>query len=178
MPLIYITGPTASGKSTVCNKLRELGYETYDTDKGGIRYWLNEKTGEPIKAFKKGEIHDKFWMNQHRLGLPKSWLEKLKADSAGKVVFICGTSPIDHTDTGLYDKIIVLSIDEETLISRVKTRTDNNYGKNPRQLDKAVKWRQSTIDRYKQVGAYEIDSNLPVDKIVSKILSLTKVPEI
>ena len=172
MPLIYITGPTASGKSTICERLRDLGYETYDTDKGGIRHWIDVKTGEPIKAFQKDEVYDKLWMNEHRLGLPKSWLEKLKVGSNGKLVFVCGTSPIDHSDMGIYDKIMLLNIDEETLIRRLKTRTNSQYGKKQRQFDNAVKWRQATINRYNQLGASEIDANQPIDEIVNKILSL------
>ena len=172
MPLIYITGPTASGKSSVCQKLRALGYETHDTDKGGIRYWIDTKTGEPVKAFQKGKAHDNLWMNEHKLGLPKSWLEKLKSEGADKPVFICGTSPIDHTESGIYDKIIVLNIDEVTQIKRIKTRTNNQYGKEKRQFDNAIKWRQATIDRYKQLGAYEIDGNQPINEIVNEILTL------
>lgn len=174
MPLIYITGPTASGKSTVCEILGEKGYEAYDTDKDSIRHWIDSKTGEPLKPFQKGTIENKQWMNEHKLGLPKSWLEKLKADSADKLIFVCGTSPIDHADTGIFDKVIVLNIDEATLIKRVNERTNNQYGKDTRQLDNAIKWRQATIDRYKQAGAYELDASMPVYEIVDKVLALMK----
>jgi dephospho-CoA kinase len=37
MPLIYITGPTGSGKSTICSELKAEGYETYDIDSEGVR---------------------------------------------------------------------------------------------------------------------------------------------
>lgn len=36
MSLIYVTGPTAAGKSTICSYLKETGYEAYDTDEYGL----------------------------------------------------------------------------------------------------------------------------------------------
>ena len=32
MPLMYITGPTASGKTTICAYLRTMGYQAYSTN--------------------------------------------------------------------------------------------------------------------------------------------------
>lgn len=174
MSLIYITGPTASGKSTICEKLDKMGYETYDTDKDGTRYWIDDTTGEATKEFKKDEAQDRLLMNKNKLGIPKSWLLKLKTQNVGKLVFICGTSPVDHSETGIFDKIFVLSIDEPTLINRIKTRTNNRYGKKPHQLESAAKWRQATIDRYKKLGAHEIDSKLPVDEIANRILEISR----
>jgi hypothetical protein len=60
-------------------------------------------------------INIKKWLKNHRLGLSKDWLQNLKSQSGNKPIFICGTSPIDHTDSNLYDIIILLTIDENTL---------------------------------------------------------------
>jgi shikimate kinase len=170
MSLVYITGPTGSGKSTICQKLHDLGYESYDTDKEGIRYWLDPKTKEPIKVFKKG---DPEWFKEYKLGLPKDWLENLKSNGAQKPVFVCGTSPIDHTDSNLYNAAILLKIDEGTLIKRLADRDNSQYGKSPEQLKKAIKWRQGTIDRYRKTGAYEIDGTLSLNKVINQILAIT-----
>jgi hypothetical protein len=90
--------------------LRNLSYETRDTKENGIRYWIDLKTGGPIKTFQKSEPHDKQWLNDHKLGLSKSRLEKLKSDSAGKLIFVGGTSPIDHSESGLFDTIIWIDV--------------------------------------------------------------------
>lgn len=36
MSLIYVTGPTGAGKSTICSYLKETGHEAYDTDEYGL----------------------------------------------------------------------------------------------------------------------------------------------
>lgn len=172
MSLIYITGPSGAGKSTVSVNLSKLGYKTYDTDNNNIRYWLDKATGEPLSPYKIGAEENTILLNDNNLGIPLKWLNKVKQEGADSITFICGTSPIDHTETGIYDKIILLIIDEKTLIYRLKNRVNNNYGKKPEQLEKAVKWHKETINRYRKLGAYEIDATQPLHTIVTKIVNV------
>ncbi len=173
MALIYITGPTGSGKSTICLELGKLGYEVYDTDKDGIRKWLDPKSGKPVKDFIKNQSLDMKWLNDHQLGLPIDWLADLKSRAEKSNIYVCGTSPIDHTDKAIFDKIFVLVIDEAIQKQRITDRTNNQYGKDPEQLQKALKWREPTIDRYVENGAVELDGTLSVNQIVKKILAKT-----
>lgn len=44
MPLIYITGVSGTGKSTVWAELKNRGIEAYDVDEDGLARWQNNKT--------------------------------------------------------------------------------------------------------------------------------------
>ena len=49
MALNYITGPTGSGKSTICSELQRMGYTAYDTDNDGFRK-IEKLKGREIKV--------------------------------------------------------------------------------------------------------------------------------
>jgi dephospho-CoA kinase len=153
MPLIYITGPTGSGKSTICSELNAKGYETYDTDSAGMRKIINHN-GTDILA----------------LDLDK--LETLKNNSTYKIIFICGTSANDLERPELFSKIFLLVINEKTQLKRILNRTNNQYGKEPHEQANALKWRDVQIEKYRQASAIEIDASWPLDEIIYKILSL------
>jgi shikimate kinase len=175
MSLIYITGPTGSGKSSICKELQQLGYEAYDTDKDGIRYWINKESGEPVEVRSKKIKHGHKWHDEHIVGFSPDWIKKLKekSEKENKKIYICGISENDLNFINSYSKVILLNIDEGTQTKRIINRTNTKYGKEPKQLTAANKWRQTQINKYKDAGAYEIDGNLPKDEILKKILSVT-----
>jgi adenylate kinase family enzyme len=156
MPLIYITGPTGSGKSTICQELQSLGYEAYDTDDEGIRYWINKESGKPVEVRTKSVKHGHKWFSEHTVGLSSDWMENLKSksDKEDKNIYICGITENDLDFVSSYSKVIILNIDEDILSA-------------------AIKWRQSQIDKYKNAGAYEIDATLPVANVIKEILAAT-----
>jgi shikimate kinase len=177
MPLIYITGPTGSGKSTICKELRKLGYDTYDTDEKGNRFWINKKTSQPVEPYKIYR-HGSNWHSEHRVGLSPDWIKQLKstATEENKVIFICGINDNDLEFVDSYDKIILLNIDETTQKSRIIGRSNSRYCKEPKQLAAAIKCRQAQIDKYRRAGASEIDGKIGSKEIVEKILSVTREP--
>lgn len=48
MPLVWVTGNSGAGKSSVCALLRRLGYAAFDTDDDGYSGWVDRSTGDPI----------------------------------------------------------------------------------------------------------------------------------
>lgn len=156
MPLIYITGPTGSGKSTICEALRQKGFEVYDTDDEGMR--------------KAQTIDDK-----ELLTLDLEYLQKLYDTANDRLVFICGTSPTDLDAKYQFSTIILLDINEDEQRYRILHRTNNKYGKEPHQLANALKWRQAQIDKYKNANAVVINATQKIDDITAQILSATKL---
>lgn len=152
MPLVYITGPTGSGKSTICETLRGQGFEAYDTDHDGMR---------------ETQIID----GKEMLTLDIEALQKLYDTAGNSLVFICGTSLNDLDAQNLFSKIILLTIDEARQRERILHRTNNLYGKEPHQLANAIKWRQVQIEKYQNAGALVIDASQPVEDITAKIVA-------
>ena len=56
MALIYITGVSGSGKSTVAQELKKRGYEAYDAEEG-FSYWFDRKTHKIYKKLSKYNSH-------------------------------------------------------------------------------------------------------------------------
>lgn len=156
MPLIYITGPTGSGKSTICKSLRDLGYKTYDTDDEGLRKIQNVDGKE-------------------MLSLDIDTVQSIHDTAGDDIIFICGTSATDLSAQNLFSRIILLNIDEAVQEQRILQRTNNQYGKKPHQLANALKWRQVQIEKYQKAGAITIDATQPIKDIIAQIINISKL---
>lgn len=150
MPLIYITGPTGCGKSTVCDVLRNEGHTAYDTDSSGMR---------KIALINGKEL----------MALDIALLQKIHDTTGNEIVYICGTSPNDQDAFYLFSKIFLLIIDASEQKKRILQRTNSVYGKQPSQMIAAQKWRKPQIEKYINAGAIVIDATQPLEDIIAKI---------
>lgn len=174
MSLIYITGPTGAGKTTVGEALRLRGYEVHDTDDEGWRFWCNKKTGAPVDGPKKTALEDLQWHEDHIYTLASEPVQELFAKAKDKTIFLCGTTQSDLNFKEVFSKIILLVIDEATQGHRITHRTNHSYGKQPHQYATALRWREPQILKYSAAGAYKIDATKQVDDIVEEILTVIK----
>jgi len=156
MPLIYITGPTGSGKSTICSELQKMGIYTYDTDNDGFRK-IEKLNNRDIKV------------------LDIEVIKQLQDRHKNEVAYVCGTSPNDLDAVDYFDNIFLLNINEEEQKKRIKNRTNYQYGKKEYQLANALKWRIIQIEKYKNAGAIVIDSSLPTETIINSIIGYISV---
>lgn len=46
--LVWITGISDAGKSTVCESLKTMGVAAIDADWDGFNHWFQSVTGEPV----------------------------------------------------------------------------------------------------------------------------------
>jgi dephospho-CoA kinase len=174
VPLFYITGPTASGKTTIGEALKAKGFEVHDTDADGMRYWADKNTLEPVDPPIKNATEDPKWHNDHIFALAEKPVRSLRERAKDKNIFLVGVTANDMNYKRLFDKIILLSIDEQFQAYRINTRTNHNYGKLPRQFAAAQKWRPIQIEKYQAAGAIEIDASQPIDQVVAQILAETR----
>jgi broad-specificity NMP kinase len=77
MPLIYITGISGSGKSSISNKLKERGYEAYDADREGFNGWVNNKTGQTITRDDSLEYATPEWYEKYSWKTSRAKVEEL-----------------------------------------------------------------------------------------------------
>jgi dephospho-CoA kinase len=171
VPLIYITGPTAAGKTTVGEALRAKGYEVYDSDADGMRYWADKNSLEPVDPPVKNALEDPQWHENHIYALAEEPIHDLYKKAKGRRIFLVGVTANDLSYRSLFDKIILLSVDEKTQANRINNRTNHNYGKAPHQFKTAQKWRAIQIEKYRAAGAIEIDTSQSADEVVEQILA-------
>lgn len=171
MPLIYITGNSGAGKSSIRKELQRRGYEAHDTDNDGITAWINKVTNELVERPESESARTKEWYDQHEWKMSRQKVEEFAANAKDKLIFLCG-SPSNADDMlDLYDKVVCLVVDKDTLKNRIASRTDHDFGKAPDELESILGWHDAFEGRYRDMGAVMIDATKPVEAVVDEILS-------
>lgn len=171
MPLIYITGPTAAGKSTIRALLKDRGYAAHDTDEDGISLHYSRQTGEVVEYPKDPKDRTPEWHADHAFNMSPERIKQLAKRAETKTIFLCGVAANDLELAHYFSKIICLVIDQETMKHRVATRKTNNFGKAPDELKTILEWYQPVLDKYAKAGVIMIDASQPLNKVLDDILA-------
>lgn len=172
MPLIYITGISGAGKSSVCAELKHRSYTAYDTDHDGIAFFYHNDTGEPITGSVTPEDRTPEWRKKHTWKAKREDVEKLVEEAQDKLVFLCGVTNNDADELwDLFAHVFALTLDEEALRHRIMNRPGGGFGKNPHEFSEVLRWQQTANEDYKKLGAILIDATKPVKEVVDEILS-------
>ena len=170
---ILITGTSGSGKSTIGRALKDLGYGFIEADVDtyhgkSIAYWTSKKT-------KKGRNMPwpppENWHNENNWTWRVDVLQQKINEKPKENIFVCGDSRNKTEALHLFDKIFVLSVDDDTLRHRLETRTDNYFGKSADQLAWVLEENKTIVVEMTKFGAIPINTNKPVGQAVDEILS-------
>lgn len=145
MARILITGMSGAGKSTLLDELALRGHLTVETDSGG---W---------------KLSNELWDEQRMARL----LEE------NENIIVDGTVENQGKFYDRFDHIILLSAPVDVLIDRLKTRTNNSYGKT------AVE--QADVRRYvievepllRRGATLELDGRRSITELADLVESLT-----
>jgi len=170
MPLIFITGISTSGKSTIAKELQNRGYEAYDTEHGGISAWFNRRTGERTAEF--GEMPERTpeWLSQHHWLIDKEWVAKIADKAKDMPIFLCGGAANEPEVREMCQKIIWLKTNEATIRQRVNNPRDHDYGTKPHELRRAIEGNKQKQAEYEAYGAIMIDATRPIDQVVEDVI--------
>lgn len=174
MPLYYITGGSATGKSTILLELKRRGYEAYDVDEAGpvTAKWHNKQTGyiHPKSSVKAHQRTPEF-LKVHSWRVHRQEVEDLAKQAQTKNIFLGGTIDNLKEIRDLFKNTFALVIDTDTLRHHLLTRTNNDWGKSPHELQLSLDWNQNAVASHKKKGQIIIDATQPVEKVVDEILS-------
>lgn len=160
-----VTGIGGSGKSKMCELLKDRGMKAFDGDDvPGLASWTSVATGEKISV-----DHTKFvdykkvaWTWDRRV------LQQL-LDSEPDI-FLCGSSSNEFDNFDLFDLVFVLNPDDDVHEHRLRTREDNDYGKDPDTLAWLLAEKQGFVDWAIGLGAVAIDANGSPEQTVEQIV--------
>ena len=156
----HIDGVSGSGKTTVAVELQKRGYYSVDADED-FGYFADLKTGEPSEKIGAGD--NWIWKKKEVI--------KILESESNKPQFLCGGAMNTEEFKPLFRKTFILCITDEVLKFRLLTRTNNDYGKHPDELNRQLEWNQKIREDSKNKGYIIIDSSRPVSEVVDEILS-------
>jgi len=174
MPLVFVTGIAGSGKSTVCEELKARGHEAYDSDRGGFSDWFDKETGEKLDRNVTPVSKAPEFQARYQWKILSARVEELVPAATDRFVFVCGSGSNQNEIRGLFNKVIALVVDEETLRQRIIHRTTNNFGKTESEFNEILAWHKTTAATYKEFGYTIIDSTQPLAQVVDQVLSIAK----
>jgi len=171
MSLIFITGVSAAGKSTIREELARRGFRAYDTDEDEIVVWRHKVTGEitPLVA----DVHrtpEFIAENEWRVDFER--LRRLAADARERTIYVCGAVANADEVLPYFAKVFLLKIDEATLRHRLATRTSHDFGTKPHELELLLAWNQVIEEPYLRSGAVVVDATKSPAAVADEILGI------
>jgi hypothetical protein len=133
VPLIYVTGISCGGQSTVRAELQRRGFEACGTDEDGMAYWVNEVTGAITRAAGAEDRTEEFTARNERRVDPER-IRDLADRGRADLILVCGSVGNEGDVWDLFAMVVHLAVDEATMRRRVATRTTNEFAKNPHEL--------------------------------------------
>ena len=155
-----VEGLSGAGKSSVYEELIRRGYKAISTDRAW-KYHADPDTG-PGRT-----IHyvNSMWDQQ------KAFRELESPEP--EVLFVCGSSRNRDSFLPYFTKIFNLRIDDDTMRRRLQERTNNDYGKQPEEVELMLRLNRSDE---KPAGAIDVDATQPLHQVVDELLRLAHCP--
>lgn len=170
MALVWVTGVSGSGKSSVCASLKALGHRAVDADWEGYNRWVHRHTREVVRdppyPVPSG------WLETYGWEIDPERVVTLAEEVKPTVALLFGSVENEVKVWDYFDLVICLVIDEETLGHRLAARTTNPFGKHPDQLAAALLWNQTMEARYCRYGAAIIDATRPLEAVAEDVVAL------
>lgn len=171
MTLIWVTGSPGAGKSSVCAALKAAGKAAFDADWEGFNFWADRTTGtvvdDPPDPVPPG------WLDRYAWRINRSRVEAIADHAATNPVYLCGSVENERDVWDLFDFVICLVIDAQTLVQRLSHRSTNSFGRHPEELRAALAWNETAEATYLGFGATNIDATRPLNVVVMDVLTAT-----
>lgn len=169
MGLVWVTGNSGAGKSTVCDFLKSLGERAIDADWEGFSRWVDRASGQavadppyPVPAG---------WLDRFAWRISRAEVEGLAGSAHDQAAFLCGSAENEADVRDLFDLMICLVVDNQTLRDRLRSRTSNAFGQHPEELAAALEDNDDVESSYRRLGATIIDGSWPLSQIADTILA-------
>jgi AAA domain len=171
--LVWVTGNSGTGKSTVRVELARRGYSSFDTDEDGITAWRDRITGKKVEDPGDGN-HPDDWLARHAWMIDRSRVEELALRARDELVFLCGSVENEDEVWDLFEAVICLVLDEQTLKGRIASRTSNDFGKKAVELEAILSWNPAMATTYRDLGCYVLDADQSLDDVVAAIIAFVR----
>jgi hypothetical protein len=167
--VVWVTGNSGTGKSTVCSLLRAQGHLAFDADYDGYCHWFDRTTGVPVED--PPDPVPPGWLNGFGWHIDRAKIEALAAGCRDKTAFLCGSAENEADVLDLFNLVICLVVDDDTLRRRIETRTNNAFGQHPEELAAIMGWNPMMKPKYQRIGAAILDGTLEPADVAQAVLA-------
>ncbi len=161
---IYITGVSGTGKISLSRELIARGINAVDLDE--ISHWENKETGDTT-GWEPGSSDE--WMESHIWVCDLIKLKEVLSKAENAVALGHASNQDEYLP--LFDKTFVLSCSPETIVKRLNDRTDNDFGKHPKDQERILNWQRGFDNWMIEKGAEVINCERPIDEIIAVVES-------
>jgi dephospho-CoA kinase len=161
---VLLTGMSGTGKSTLIGALAARGYKAVDADSDEWCEW--------VEVFDRAEADDSPVEPDRDWVWREDRIADLLATADADVLFLSGCPTNMVKFYPQFDHIILLSAPAPVMVERLSTRTNNPYGKQPHEVARILRLKQTVEPRLRATAGQEIDTTAPLDQIVAAVLRL------
>ena len=140
-----------------------------DADWEGYSHWVDRTSGQvvldapdPVPAG---------WLDRFAWRIGRAEVEALATRTFDMMAFLCGCVENEADVWNLFDLVVCVVVDNETLRERLLTRTTNTFGQHPEELAAALEHNDSAESTYRRLGATIIDGTRPPAEVADTILA-------
>jgi len=165
-----VEGVSGAGKTAVCIELQRRGYQAIHGDRE-LAYRGDPETGLPTPP--ETDTPTAIWMSEHQIWDVEK-VQALIADQEEAVTFFCGGSRNFAKFIDLFDDVIVLEVDLDTMNRRIDERValdPTDFGGRVEERELAVRLHLTKEDIPK--NGIIIDATVPLARVVDEILRLS-----
>ncbi len=91
------------------------------------------------------------------------------ADAEGRIGYLAGGSENEADVWNLFDRVVYLVADDETISERLTVRTNNNFGRSDEELAMVLGWNALLEPHYRDAGAVVVDAGQPLPVVVRAV---------
>ena len=166
---ILISGISGSGKSSISEKLVELGFESYDIedDEEMVKMYRKD-TGEIFVDYDNADMEK---VNNSKWICDTALLEKMIKRQKTETAFYCGIFSNMKDIIPFFDKFLLLQVSPEVLHGRLCNRIGTeDMGNTEEGRQRVLSWKNNWEVKMINEGAIVIKADTDIGLIVQKIL--------
>jgi shikimate kinase len=164
---VLLTGMSGTGKSTLISALAARGYKAVDADCDEFSEWVAVRSAADIPGSPVEPDRDWVWREDR--------IYELLSHEDADVLFLSGCAPNMGKFLPQFDHVVLLSAPAAVIVERLRTRTNNPYGKQPAEVARVLDLLETIEPLLRRAAGHEIDTSAALDDVVATVLQLVQV---
>lgn len=156
---VLVDGGSCTGKTAVATELQRRGHHVVHGDRE-LAYQGDPRTGEPVDGVTGLAVHDHHLWRVDRV-------RALAADQQAEVTFFCGGCRNSAAFLDVFDEVVVLQVDGDTLVRRLDQRPADEWGAQPAERELVLRLHR---EQAPPAPGTAVDATAPLEDVVDEVL--------